>query len=458
MRFTVEGIGTRKGYAGRQRWIVVAVLGWLVVAGCGGDDEPVRPLTIGSLGGRVVDESGAPIAGVAISSVPSAPAATTNDDGMFEIGDVEMNAYTLTARRSGYETRSVIVVVPAGKRVTADIILRIAGSGEKNLAPLAPSNPWPSDGRTAQAAPLRLEWSCGDPENDSLFYDIYLGTSNPPTERIAAGISDTTIVQPDLALATTYYWRVVARDRAGNETEGTVWSFSTARNAPPKGPGYALLLPDNRGRTSANVLVSTSDKLFLNNRSFTLEAWVKAASLLPEFQFIINRGWGNSQTDFLLGIDKYRVVFQARSWGNILFGPPVLLPEQWYHIAAVQDVVKGEVMIYLDGEMVAWQLLNGGPVNTGAPIVIGARSAPNGDAVEGIVGMLDELRIWDYPRTQREIRSTMKRPLTGEESGLRACWRFDEGIDSTTVDISTNGYNGVLRDGADWVISDAPIE
>ena len=69
-------------------------------------------------------------------------------------------------------------------------------------------------------------------------YDVYLDTKNPPTQLIYSDLDVPTCVPNEtLEPATTYYWQVVSRNSCG-QTEGQVWSFTTADSHPPR--AYAL--------------------------------------------------------------------------------------------------------------------------------------------------------------------------------------------------------------------------
>ncbi len=59
-------------------------------------------------------------------------------------------------------------------------------------------------------------------------------------------------------------------------------------------------------------------------------------------------------------------------------------------------------------------------------------------------GELDEIRIWDYPRTPLEIQSTWSAALVGTEPGLVGYWRFDEGAGQVAHDSSLLGHHGQL--------------
>ncbi len=94
--------------------------------------------------------------------------------------------------------------------------------------PGVPENHSPVNADTGKFTSLRFTWSCEDPENDYLKYDLYVGEENPPQTKVnPRGIGDTTYLVQGLNINTTYHWRVVAHDGHGNATEGPVWNFTT---------------------------------------------------------------------------------------------------------------------------------------------------------------------------------------------------------------------------------------
>ena len=96
-----------------------------------------------------------------------------------------------------------------------------------NQAPSAPTSPSPADAVIDISLTPTLSWSCIDPEDDPLTYDVYFDTSNPPTTQVSTGQTGTTYSPGTLNSSTTYYWKVVAHDDHGNSTPGNVWSFIT---------------------------------------------------------------------------------------------------------------------------------------------------------------------------------------------------------------------------------------
>lgn len=83
---------------------------------------------------------------------------------------------------------------------------------------------------------------------------------------------------------------------------------------------------------------------------------------------------------------------------------------------------------------------------------------------EFFAGRIDEVRIWNVARTQTEIEATWNRSLVGDEAGLVAYWRFDEGAGQVLHDSSLYANEGELGFNAGhepsdplWVLSDVPL-
>jgi hypothetical protein len=95
------------------------------------------------------------------------------------------------------------------------------------LGPTKPIGPVPADAATGVAVDQNLSWTGGTSQcaNVTATYDIYFGTTSPPPFNHNNGASKTW--DPGiLSNATTYYWRVVAKDVNGSMS-GNEWSFTT---------------------------------------------------------------------------------------------------------------------------------------------------------------------------------------------------------------------------------------
>jgi|GEM_PF-1884496 len=102
-----------------------------------------------------------------------------------------------------------------------------------NGAPYPPSDPSPSDSAEDKNVHVNLAWVGGDPDKDSVTYDVYLEAGDSDPDVLVC-----TVVGDEMANAacnpgtlehnTRYYWQVTARDEHGATTAGPVWGFTTS--------------------------------------------------------------------------------------------------------------------------------------------------------------------------------------------------------------------------------------
>jgi len=105
--------------------------------------------------------------------------------------------------------------------------------GISTSPPNKPNNPFPPTGSEDQDLDIDISWSGGDPDGDSVTYDVYFGISTPPT-LVTADQSQTFFNPGELLYDSTYYWKIISRDSHGVEREGPIWNFRT--KSPPPGP------------------------------------------------------------------------------------------------------------------------------------------------------------------------------------------------------------------------------
>jgi hypothetical protein len=104
-------------------------------------------------------------------------------------------------------------------------------SGEA-VYPAVPQSPQPADGAMFYRAETTLSWGPPATSCDPLTYDLYLGRENPPP-LVASGLYSATYHVEQLERPHTYFWRVVAHDRQGDETAGPLWQFQVRTEAQP---------------------------------------------------------------------------------------------------------------------------------------------------------------------------------------------------------------------------------
>jgi len=123
-----------------------------------------------------------------------------------------------------------------------------------NEPPEVPSDPTPSNGSTGVLVNADLSWTGGDPDGDSVTYDVYFGTTNPPP-KIVCNQTGSSYDPGILSYSTTYYWKIVSWDSHDATTPGPMWHFTTHLNAPPNTPSNPS--PSN-GATGISVNVDLS--------------------------------------------------------------------------------------------------------------------------------------------------------------------------------------------------------
>ncbi|MFH0881906.1 MAG: FG-GAP-like repeat-containing protein, partial [bacterium] len=106
-----------------------------------------------------------------------------------------------------------------------------------NEAPTTPDTPTPDDFATDVAIDTKLSWAAStDTESDTVLYDVYFDTVDPPLTQVVTGGDSTTFDPGLLAYDQTYYWYVVAKDSYGNPSTSSTWTFTTVQNYAPTEP------------------------------------------------------------------------------------------------------------------------------------------------------------------------------------------------------------------------------
>jgi predicted GH43/DUF377 family glycosyl hydrolase len=210
----------------------------------------------------------------------------------------------------------------------------------------------------------------------------------------------------------------------------------------------------------------------LDLNDFTLEAWVYRMEENTTEEIIHKGGVGenpsvNTNYALLFREDNFaRAHFELADSRNIeVTGTTRILTGKWYHLAGVHSSTEKTLKIYVNGVLDAPPLQTDGvPNQQNSPVRLGAND-PGWNLDENFKGLIDEVRIWKRARTQAEIQNDMNNALQGNEDGLVAYWRLNEGEGQVVHDLTTNaipGHRGLSEnaDAADpiWVLANrAPV-
>jgi len=109
----------------------------------------------------------------------------------------------------------------------------------------------PLDGATDLTDGIKLSWQGEDPDDEMLYYDVYLGTTEELNDEniVLASATSTSYVFSSYKGNSTYYWKVQVRDEHEGVANSDVWSFSTG-NANPKN---AIIVNPKPGKSGTSL-------------------------------------------------------------------------------------------------------------------------------------------------------------------------------------------------------------
>ncbi len=190
----------------------------------------------------------------------------------------------------------------------------------------------------------------------------------------------------------------------------------------------------------------------LDASGVTVEAWVRPdGPEVPRANILARRDPGGRGDAFLFriradmgGVLEFGVSSGGQAWG--MAGNTPIPRERWTHVAVSYERSSGTIRLFVDGELDA-ERRSPVPALTGEmPVWLG------GDPLRGatgrpFAGRIDELRLWDHPRTAEQLAETLRLPLRGDEEGLALLWRMDEGTGQSLADGAGGAVTAILGTG-----------
>jgi hypothetical protein len=214
------------------------------------------------------------------------------------------------------------------------------------------------------------------------------------------------------------------------------------------------------------LCIADSQSLRSCKNAITIETWFKASSLHTEHGIvntIIRKNIDANLENFFLRIRNFDgspvMQFSIGYDVEVLSARHDLKTGTWYHIAGTYD--GSNLTFFLNGVIINSEKASGPPYIDQSDLIIG-KGDPEFSSGEYFHGELDEIRIWNVARSQKEIQATMNSALVGKEKdlgnywnskGLVAYWNFDDG---TAKDLSGQGNNGLLQGNAQIIESSRP--
>jgi hypothetical protein len=172
----------------------------------------------------------------------------------------------------------------------------------------------------------------------------------------------------------------------------------------------------------------------VTTQALTIEAWVCPTGSRYDQKIVSSGYYNGSYYGFFLflyynGGDNYHLVFEVRQNGGRQFaevsGTNLLKLGQWRHLAMTWDRTNG-IRGYVNGELIASNAAATGeysmPGGVYPDVFLGSVDISSDQRYDGY---LDELRFWNYARSQSDLANNMNQEIDPSTSGLVGYYRMD---------------------------------
>lgn len=203
----------------------------------------------------------------------------------------------------------------------------------------------------------------------------------------------------------------------------------------------------------------------LGSNTFTLECWFRrngmgnttttgtggVAAIVP----LISKGRGesdgnNKDMNYIFGINTATGALCADfeegtgqptpGLNHPSYGVTIINDTTWYHAAVTYDGQKWK--IYLNGNLEVTDSIGLLPQSGSIQHAAIASALTSTGAAQGFFkGIIDEVRIWNYARTQQQIRDSINTQVT-TATGLVGRWSMDDVSGTSITGTGSSGING----------------
>jgi hypothetical protein len=170
--------------------------------------------------------------------------------------------------------------------------------------------------------------------------------------------------------------------------------------------GGAVFAPGKNGQgvalNGSGQYVDTGAQLLDTSGNYTATAWVKLNKADGSFQTVVSQD-GDRDSAFFLQYSGQDQRFAMSFPGQRALAPTKPNPGQWYHLTGVRDAAKGELKLYVDGELVATKSACSLDATSTGHAVIG-RAKFGGNSVDYLDGTVDQVHFFDRALTATEVK------------------------------------------------------
>lgn len=166
----------------------------------------------------------------------------------------------------------------------------------------------------------------------------------------------------------------------------------------------------------------------IGSEARTIEAWIKTTGASSSQQIITEYGGGAASMRFTFKTQLGKLRIETGGTGNFLETTASIPYNTWVHVAVTFDpLATNQYALFINGVFqVSGNFTDPTATSTSPTLQIGARAA-NVTATK-FNGLIDELRIWDYARTEAEISANMDNEFCTLPTGLVSYFKFNEGV------------------------------
>ncbi|KPA12654.1 hypothetical protein MHK_007147 [Candidatus Magnetomorum sp. HK-1] len=378
---------------------------------------------------------------------------TTNNDKFYYWDDVEKKLYPLIGNRSFLVEWHSKSNINCNGKIVSQISTLWPGSDKKQT----------QYKHIANTSPVILD---PDPNDDILFNSLQYTEGDGAVSQngeFTAKIEGRSVLLFDLIKPVIkdkpnnkvlYYdfnqsSGTTVEDKSGNGNHGRLVNIAS--------PSWVSSLPNKNNALEligdGYVDISSGDYSSIQDK-FTIEFWSKGSSNLDDQSKTFIFHAKNSSNKIMLNAHlpwDRRVYFYAPYNCGIQNRIHIEVQQNvyksnWNHWAFVKDADTGIMNIYLNGDLLhndpnmnMITKINGADIHN---FRLGGYDPPS----QNYKGTIDEFRIWNIPRTQKEIQRDLN---------LVAYYNFDQTSGSILPDISGNNNHGDLigMSDSDWTVS-----
>lgn len=190
--------------------------------------------------------------------------------------------------------------------------------------------------------------------------------------------------------------------------------------------------------------IVTNNPINFANQTFSIDFWAKRESFTG-YQYILSSGSMGPSNYFLAVLfrnDTNKISLSF--WEDDLDSNASITDTNWHHYAFTYDATTKLQSIYIDGILDSTRVAYS-DTYVNSMLYIGSNLGNQ----EFFSGNIDDLRIWNVARTPEQILNSKNCELQGNEAGLVAYYKFNQGIGylnntGLTTLTATTGSNGTL--------------